>query len=279
MGAPMTDSKSTPYSSLLGLSVLGALACSSSMPAREEPAGRAPLASPTPVATPPAVAPTAPPAPSADVEGSAAGPSCEPAERADVPALWQALFEKGRHFRYQVTDDVDPHAPGGGRAVTKTKVDCVVASLCRFHDGAVSSELACTSDPNADFALGSDKLRFLANASSLWMPATLPQDDASARKALGDPPILSASPAKSRRTYEQPGMHEGSHDACTEVVEVTSALVCRDVRCAVKVGYGPSQDRTCVSPTRGLASWRRVNLEGPRTTTWELLDSKPAAAR
>jgi hypothetical protein len=206
-----------------------------------------------------------------DAGAATIGAACEPADRVDVAAPFRPMFEKGRSFRYFVTDVVDPHGPDGKKIISKQNVDCTIASLCRFSTGIAASELTCTGDSGATPA---ETLAFLSDKDALWLASALPADEPAARRAIAETPLATKAQSSSKRTFEQPGMHAGTVDKCTEVVKASAFQTCRDVHCNVKVGYGPTQDDACVTPNRGLTSWSRVNLAGPRSTHWVLLDTQ-----
>jgi hypothetical protein len=194
---------------------------------------------------------------------------CEPRHPVAVPSLFRALFEKGRRFTYAVRDDVDPHGEDGRTVVARLQVTCEVRTLRRFRD-VVGSELTCTT-PGAGSILPSDQFAFLASPSGLWMVSALPLDEATVATHLKTPPLFVAVPVSESRSREEPGMFEGQVDRCVDAVEAGATAVCREVRCDVAQGYGPTQARQCVSAARGLESWVTANLAGPRTTSWRLV--------
>jgi hypothetical protein len=228
------------------------------------------VAAPSPVTS--AASPPSSPAASPSASAPPSAPlvlGCEPRRPVAVPSLFRALFEKGRRFTYAVRDDVDPHGEDGRSVVTKLQVTCEVRTLRRFRD-AVGSEIACTT-PGPGSILPSDQLVFLASPSALWMVSALPLDEATVATHLKESPLLVAVPVNVSRSRDEPGMFEGQVDHCVDAVEAGAAVVCRDIRCDVAQGYGPTQARQCVSAARGLESWVMVNLAGPRTTSWKLV--------
>jgi hypothetical protein len=254
--------------------VLGASSCAGPPP---PPSGAPPLpfvvssalAAPEPPVT------SAPATPSASAKAAAAPRvlGCEPRGAVEVPKLFRTLFEKGRRMVYATRDEVDPHDQDGHLVVTRVKVECVVGALRRFKS-VVGSEIDCKTSAK-ESVLPADGLAFLANDRALWMPSLLPSDEAGVEEILKEPPLFSATPANERRTREEPGMFEGQVGTCDNAVEVGAARVCSDESCRGVHPYGPTEDRRCFSEARGFETWRQVNLQGPRVTTWDFVSAKP----
>jgi hypothetical protein len=115
----------------------------------------------------------------------------------------------------------------------------------------------------------------VASDQGLWVSNALPADEEAVKKILATPPFLARNPVQARHHREQPGMFEGQKDQCEDAVEIEGPFACHHTQCAIVQGYGDTVDRWCFSKAHGLETMRQENLDGPRTTTWELVSVKP----
>jgi hypothetical protein len=159
-------------------------------------------------------------------------------------------------------------------------ISCSITEVQVFV-GALVSQLECVDRQGSDDILPTASMQFLATAAGLWMPLVL-MDQASVDATIAEPPLIAANQIPARRSFDVPGMFEGLVDRCSETREVglqdgQVRHACHDLQCKVAQGYGDTQLRTCFSRGRGLESLRHTNLDGPRTTTWDLAESRPPA--
>lgn len=236
-------------------------ACSS------HPPGHAPGLGVTPRATEPRVQPS-------EAEAQLEHPGASAIEApTEPPSLYRALFERGRRFTYRVDYDVDPHTPDGRRTVTHLTIDCAVRDAQSLR-GAVASVIECEGRGKdaSERILPDSELGFVAGAAGLWSTTPLVLQVV-VDGALGEPPLIEASPKSSRRSFTEPGIFAESGDhPCTEIIEVKAGVACSEVRCKTVNGYGPTVERQCFSK-RGLESLHRENLGGPMVTTWTLIET------
>lgn len=195
------------------------------------------------------------------------GPPAEVTAHEPAPA-YATLFQPRRQYHYAVVDDVDPHAPEGGRTVTRASVTCGVE--LQSYYGALGSELSCRSgSPDAVVDIFERSFVFLSAPGGLWMPASLPVDQDDVGDVIIEPPLVAERPLTTARSFERPGSGDGEAEPCTRRVSVGARSTCFEERCRVTTGYGDTRVHLCVS-ARGMESFTTENVAGPRTVKWRL---------
>jgi hypothetical protein len=176
-----------------------------------------------------------------------------------VPALFRALIRDDGLIRYRFHDDVDPHAPSGGRVRSDEDVTCRVDDISVVAN-AVTACIACEL-PIGDFC-------YVVNARGLWRTTSGPSVDEPAVVAVtSQPPDVPADGAAYDRTFDagEPGDPEPCRKRGAKRKLGRDDAYCVETACKPPRGYGKTRDWVCFSE-RGIVLRETENLAGPRRT-------------